>query len=207
MHYHSTWEFTLHMTMGHACLHYSWSGQVHYITYDQCMRVYITCMIAAHAFCAFALSLEQTCVEASRGALGCCGSMQIKLHFCFAHWDNPRTNPHTQCVYSARILGVINMLERSPRLSTLQIGPDACLHCTRTECCLTLMRLVQTMEHVPRHSLTRQPRTWCSLVWTISKHAANMLRICSEAELYCRGTNQKLSVFRTNTKAFLAPEC
>ncbi len=65
-------------------------------------------------------------------------------------------------------------------------------------------RLVQTMEHIPQHSLTQQPRTWCSLVWTVSKYAANMLRISSEAELYCHGTNQKLSVFRTNTKAFLA---
>ncbi len=27
-----------------------------------------------------------------------------------------------------------------------------------------------------------------------------MLWICSEADLYCHGTNQKLSVFRTNTK-------
>ncbi len=66
---------------------------------------------------------------------------------------------------------------------------------------------VQTMEHIPWHSLTGQPRTWCSLVWTVSKHAANMLWICSEAELYCRRTNQKLSVFRMNTKAFLAAEC
>ncbi len=72
---------------------------------------------------------------------------------------------------------------------------------------LHLLRTVQTMEHIPRHSLTRQPRTWCSLVRTVSKHAANMLRICSKAELYCRRTNQKLSVFRMNTKAFLAAEC
>ncbi len=69
------------------------------------------------------------------------------------------------------------------------------------------LRPVQTMEHIPRHSLTQHPRTWCSLVWTVSKHAVNMLWIGSEAELYCRGTNQKLSVFRTNTKAFLAAEC
>ncbi len=68
------------------------------------------------------------------------------------------------------------------------------------------LRSVQTMEHILRHSLTRQPRTWYSLVWTVSKHAANMPWICSEAELYCLGTNQKLSLFRTNTKPFLAAE-
>ncbi len=59
------------------------------------------------------------------------------------------------------------------------------------------------MEHVSRHSHMRQQRTWCSLVWTISKHATNMLWICSAAELYCRGTNQKLSVFWANIKTFL----
>ncbi len=74
-------------------------------------------------------------------------------------------------------------------------------------CYSATLRPVQTMEHILRHSLTQQPRTWCSLVGAVSKHAANMLWICSEAKLYCRGTNQKLSVFRTNTKAFLATEC
>ncbi len=64
---------------------------------------------------------------------------------------------------------------------TLYVGPKVCCNCL-TLMMLTL-RLVQTMEHVPRHSLTRQPRTWCSLVWTVRKHAANMLWICSEAEL------------------------
>ncbi len=44
-------------------------------------------------------------------------------------------------------------------------------------------------------------------MWPVSKHAANMLWICSEAEPHCRGINQKLSVFRTNTNAFLAAEC
>ncbi len=32
------------------------------------------------------------------------------------------------------------------------------------------------MEHIPRYSRNWQPRTWCLLVWTVSKHAMNMFR-------------------------------
>ncbi len=41
-----------------------------------------------------------------------------------------------------------------------------------------ILRLVQTIKHVPWYSCTQQSWVWCLLVWTFSQHAANMLQIC-----------------------------
>ncbi len=103
---------------------------------------------------------------------------------------------HCNCIVSAVM-----------RIREIKSGKSA--GCKKTDTLNTTIfpmvafRPVQTMEHILRHSLMRQPRTWCSLVWIISKHAMNMFR----GRAVLPWTNQKLSVFRTNTKAFLATEC
>ncbi len=60
----------------------------------------------------------------------------------------------------------------------------------------TILRPVQTIEHIPRHSLTRQPRTWCSLVFVPQAFFLKLLNIMFVAAVAAVPQNTFDSLYR-----------